>query len=98
MVKNIIHNPVFRIFTPIFYGVTMYILILLIFDSIQQLSDNFFSIEVFLCVIITYLIFETLRFYALIVEKKCPVKCNVSYRISIQGGGSILITFAITSI
>ena len=98
MVKNIIHNPVFRIFTPLFYGVTMYILILLIFDSIQQLSENFFSVEVFLCIIITYLIFEILRFFALFVEKKCPVNCNVSYRIFIQGGGSIAIAFAITTL
>ena len=98
MVKNIIHNPVFRIFTPIFYGVTMYILILLIFDSIQQLSENFFSIEVFLCVIITYLIFESLRVFALIVEKKCSVNCSVSYRIFIQGGGSVVIALAITTI
>ncbi|MBU8891206.1 MAG: histidine kinase [Bacteroidales bacterium] len=98
MVKNIIHNPVFRIFTPIFYGVTMYILILLIFDSIQQLSENFFSIEVFLCVIITYLIFESLRVFALIVEKKCSVNCSVSYRIFIQGGGSVVIALAITTL
>ena len=98
MVKNIIHNPVFRIFTPIFYGVTMYILILLIFDSIQQLSENFFSVEVFLCVIITYLIFEILRFFALLVENKCSVNCNVSYRIFMQGGGSIAIAFTITTL
>jgi len=97
MVKNIIHNPVFRIFTPIFYGVTMYILILLIFDTIEQLSQNFFSFEVFLCVIITYLIFEFLRLYAFIVEKKCPVNCSISLRIIIQGGGSIAIAFIITS-
>ncbi len=96
MVKNIIHNPVFRIFTPIFYGVTMYILILLIFDTIEQLSQNFFSFEVFLCVIITYLIFEFLRLYAIIVEKKCPANCSIGLRILIQGGGSIVIAFIIT--
>lgn len=97
MVKNIIHNPVFRIFTPLFYGATMYILILLIFDSIQQLSDNFFSFEIFLCLIITYLIFEILRLFALFIEKRCPSNCSTSLRIIVQGGGSIIIALAITS-
>lgn len=97
MVKNIIHNPIFRIFTPIFYGVTMYILILLVFDTMEQLSENFFSFEVFLCVIITYLIFEFLRLYAQVVERKCPSNCSVTYRLMIQGVGSVLIALLITS-
>lgn len=96
MVKNIIHNPVFRIFTPMFYGGTMYILILLIFDSIEKLSENFFSFEIFLCLIITYLIFESLRLYAILIERKCPGGCSISRRIVIQGGGSILIALLIT--
>ncbi len=97
MVKNIIHNPVFRIFTPMFYGGAMYILILLIFDSIQQLSDNFFSFEIFLCLIITYLIFEVLRLFALFIEKKCPQNCSINLRIIIRGSGAIIIALAITS-
>lgn len=98
MVKNIIHNAVFRIFTPIFYGVAMYILILLIFDSIQQLSDNFFSIEVILCVVITYLIFESLRMYSVLVEKRCPTNCRVTYRLLVHIGGSVGLSFFITSV
>ena len=98
MIKNIIHNPVFRIFTPLFYGTAMYILILLIFDSISQLSENFFSIEVILCIVITYLIFESLRLYALLIEKNCPDHCEMFYRLLIQVGGSIIISFAITSL
>lgn len=98
MVKNIIHNPVFRIFTPIFYGVIMYILILLIFDTIEQLSQNFFSFEVFLCVILTYIIFEISRFYAIIIEKKCPKNCSITNRILIQAGGSVFMAFLTTTL
>ena len=98
MVKNIINNSVFRIFTPIFFGVTMYILILLIFDRVQQLSENFFLIEAILCVTITYLLFESMRFYILLVDKKCPSNCSMSYRIFIQGGGCIIISLFVTSV
>lgn len=97
MIRNIINNTVFRVFTPLFYGVTMYILILLIFDSIQQLSDNFFSIEVFLNVLITYLLFEILRLYILQVEKRCPMNCSVTNRIFIQGLGSLIISLILIS-
>lgn len=96
MFRNIIHNPVFRIFTPMFYGATMYILILLIFDSIEKLSENFFSFEIFLCLIITYLIFEALRLFANLVERNCPPSCSISRRIIIQGCGSILISLLVT--
>ncbi len=98
MVKNIINSAVFRIFTPIFYGVTMYILILLIFDRVQDLSENFLVIEATLCVVITYLIFELIRLYILQVEKRCSANCSISRRLIIQGGGSLIITVIITSL
>lgn len=98
MVKNIIHNVVFRIFTPIFYGVTVYILILLIFDTIEQLSENFFSFQVAVILIITYLVFELLRWYAKLIEKKCPLDCSIIKRILIHSIGSIVIAVVVTSI
>ncbi|MCD4834228.1 MAG: histidine kinase [Bacteroidales bacterium] len=98
MVKNIINNAVFRVFAPIFHGVTLYILILLIFDSIQQLSQNFFSTEAFLSVILTYLLFELMRLYILLVDKKCSDNCSNSKRILIQGGGCVGLSLFVTSL
>lgn len=97
MVKNIINSTIFRIFTPIFYGVTMYILILLIFDRVQDLSENFLIIEAVLCLIITYILFELMRWYILQVEKRCSVNCSISRRVTIQGVGSLIISLIITT-
>ncbi len=97
MIRNIVNNTVFRVFTPLFYGVTMYILILLIFDRVEQLSENFFFIEVILNVTITYLLFEFLRLYILQVERRCPQNCSITNRIIIQGGGSLFISLILTS-
>jgi len=97
MVKNIINNSVFRLFTPIFYGVTMYILILLIFDRVQDLSENFLILEVVLCLIITYILFESMRFFILLVEKSITSNLIVSKRLLLQGGGSLLLSLVITS-
>lgn len=97
MVRNIVHNGVFRIFTPIFYGVAMYILILLVFDRVQDLSENFLLVEVVLCLIITYVLFELLRFFMLQFEKRISSDWSMSKRISVQLGLSLVISVAITS-
>ena len=98
MVRNIIHNGVFRIFTPIFYGVAMYILILLVFDRVQDLSENFLLVEVILCLIITYVLFEMLRFFMLQFEKRVSSNWSMPRRISIQLGLSLAISITVTSI
>lgn len=51
------HNKrLFRFFAPIIFGFIAYVLILLIFDTINELNENFFSAEVLLTIIIAYLI------------------------------------------
>lgn len=98
MIKNIIHNTVFRVFTPLFYGAIIYVLILLIFDTIDQLSENFFSTEVFISIVLTYLLFEFMHWYILIVDKKCSSDCPVIKRILIQGGGCAVLSVIMTSL
>jgi hypothetical protein len=44
------------------------------------------------------MVFELLRFFALLVEKKCPEDCAISLRIAIQLSGSIVISLVVTSI
>jgi len=56
-----IHNPYFRLFFPPIYGLLVYVLVLLVFDSIQQVEQNFFSQEAILCVGLTYALTESLR-------------------------------------
>ena len=76
----------------------MYILILLIFDRVQDLSENFLIIEVILCLVITYILFELMRIFILWIEKKVSDQMDISRRILIQGGGSLIISFTITSV
>lgn len=99
--KNFINNPLFRIFGPPIYGITIYVLILLIFDSIDQLYENFFGGQVLLCIILTYLLTELMRFSIKLIERFCSKDCNTTLRLFIQffaiGIISILITTLIIS-
>lgn len=83
MKKIFIHSSLFRLLVPVLYGNLVYILILLIFDSLAKLTQNFFSFEVLLCVIISYALSESMRVVIIILDKKCSNK-SLSYRIVLQ--------------
>lgn len=97
MKSSFINNSLFRVVTPTFYGIIVYVLILLIFDSIKQLSENFFSFEVFFCISITYVVFELMRFITNIIEKKTISIQKVNYYITIQLTISTLSVIIVTS-
>lgn len=52
------------------YGSVIYILILLIFDSLYQIKENFFSQEIFVTIILTYVQFEAIRGINLLINRK----------------------------
>ena len=82
--KFFIHNIVFRIVTPPLFGILVYVLVLLIFDSLDQLSDNFFSQEVLLNMGLAYLFMESMRVVIVVLDKIFPVSKNINLRIAIQ--------------
>lgn len=59
--KAIVNKPAFRVLMPLFVGVVAYLLILLGFDSISSLKENFFGVEVVICVILSIGLMEILR-------------------------------------
>lgn len=97
MKKIFIHNGLFRLIVPVLYGILIYILILLIFDSITQLTENFFSFEVLLCILISYALSESMRIVIVILDSKCAKK-TLSYRMILQFLINAGITLLITSL
>lgn len=69
MKKLFIHNLLFRLIGPLFIGTIMYLLILLINNSIGQVGDLFASQELYLCVFLVYLILEVSRIFIIQVSK-----------------------------
>ena len=84
------HNPFFRLFFPPFYGLLVYVLVLLIFDSIQQVEENFFSEEALLCIGLTYALSESLRLVLIFINRLYPDFKSVKRRITIYLTANLL--------
>ena len=61
MNKLFIHNPLFRIISPLCSGILIYLLILLINNNVSQLKETFLGQELYVCIGLTYLIQEYSR-------------------------------------
>ncbi len=76
--KTLTQNKWLRFLLPIPVGFTVYVLILLIFDSLQQLADNFFSQEVMITVVLSFVLMEVLRLFLRFIDKRYPLKLTHS--------------------
>lgn len=92
-----INNYSFRIASPILVGIIAYLLILIFFDSVSDLSNNFFSREVLFTILLTLVVFEFNRLLIVILNRKIPVVNNLKKRSLIQVLLSILLTITIVS-
>ena len=70
MSKTIFYNnPVFRLSAPLLTGIVIYLLILMFFDSVDMLAENFFSREVVFTIGLTYLFFELYRLVIILTNR-----------------------------
>jgi sensor histidine kinase YesM len=63
------HNPVFRIVAPPIYGVFVYFLILLVNNNVAQINDLFVTQELYVCIFLSYLSFESVRTIILLLSR-----------------------------
>lgn len=83
MKRYFIHNPLFRILAPAVYGILIYLLVLLINNNVAQVNDLFSTQEVYVCIGLSYISFESIRL-AIIILGKVLKKKNETLRILIQ--------------
>lgn len=83
MKKYFIHNPFFRLFAPAVYGILIYMLILLINNNVKQVNEFFSEQEVYICMGLTYLSFESIRIVITMLDKFLKGK-YLSLRLPIQ--------------
>jgi len=96
--KIFMNNRIFRILSPILYGPVIYILILLIFDSLSQLTDNFLSTEVLVITIITAVLFEGLRGLNILIDNYLPETKVFYFKISTHLVLSLFMSVIIVSV
>ncbi len=69
MKKLFIHHPLFRLLSPIFSGIIVYLLILLISNDVEQLQDYFLGQELYICIGLSYIIQEFSRAFLMLFQK-----------------------------
>lgn len=94
MRKYFIHHVLFRLLAPALYGVLLYLLILLINNNIKQLGALFTNEEVYICIGLTYISFESMRLTIVLLNKVLKEKYE-SLRIPIQLFITILLSVAL---
>jgi len=74
MKKLFIYHPLFRLLSPVFIGITVYLLILLINNTTEQLQEQFLGQELYVCIGLSYLIQELSIFLLWIFRKYRLIK------------------------
>ncbi len=94
MKRYFIHNPFFRLLTPLIYGVLTYLFILLINNNVTQVNDFFNSEEVYISIALTYLSFESLRLLIVLLDRFLPEK-HLRIRIPLQFVLTVVVSVAL---
>lgn len=69
MKKYFIHNAFFRLLAPPVYGILVYLIILLVSNSLLQVNEIFNEEEVYMCIGLTFLCFESARAVILLLNR-----------------------------
>lgn len=83
MKKLFVHNPLFRLLSPVFGGVVVYLLILLVNNNVQQVQEQFLGQELYVCIGLSYVIQEFSRLL-LLLFKKVPSFKNAFLQLLLQ--------------
>jgi len=93
-----LNSITFRVAAPALFGIIIYLLVLMFFDSIQMLQENFFSREVLFIILVTYVFFEGNRLVLVLNNKLFPVEKDLKTRIIAQYLISIFLSVCIISL
>ncbi|WP_439184362.1 histidine kinase [Carboxylicivirga taeanensis] len=68
-----------RFLLPFPVGVVVYVLILLVFDTLNQFSSNFFSQEVAVTIVLAFILMEALRTLLNAIDKRFPLVSELPF-------------------
>ncbi|MDT7832113.1 histidine kinase [Flavobacteriaceae bacterium S356] len=78
MKRLFIHHPLFRLLSPVFSGVIVYLLIILFSNDVGQLQEQFLGEDLYVCIGLSYVIQEVSRLL-IVLFKKLPIyKSNIT--------------------
>lgn len=97
MKRLFIHHPLFRLLSPVFSGVIVYLLVLLINNRVNQIQEQFFEQELYVCIGLSYVIQEFSRLL-LLLFKKLPQVQSALVNLLLQVVVSLLLSVVIVTV
>jgi len=97
MKKLFIHQPLFRILSPIFSGTIIYLLILLLNNNVDALEEQFLGEELYFCIALSYLVQELSR-GLLLVFKRMPKRTSTFLNLLSQVTISLFICIFVVTV
>ena len=77
MRKLFIHQPLFRLLSPVISGIIIYLLVLLLNNNVEQIQEQFFNEELYFCIALSYLIQEFSRGLLVLFKRFLSDKLSV---------------------
>lgn len=82
MKKVFIHSPIFRILTPPVYGVLVYLIILLVNNNAEQVTNLISNQEAYVSIGLSLIAFESMRLTLVLMER---LRISEKRRVMLQG-------------
>lgn len=79
-----IHNTFFRIGSAPVFGVMVYLLLILINNTVEDVNELFNNQELYVCIVLSYIAFESMRLVIRLVDKKIATDVSIQSRIIYQ--------------
>lgn len=96
MKRLFIHHPLFRLLSPVFSGIVVYLLIILFSNDVGQLQEQFLGEDLYVCIGLSYIIQEVSRLL-IVVFKKLPIYRSTILTIILEVVFSIILTVGIVT-
>lgn len=90
-------KPIFRILLPLLTGTLVYLSILLAFDTVESMLDDFFTRELLFCLVVSFVLLEVNRGLLRLFEKKLVYSSNFGRYASLLISASVLMCIILVS-
>lgn len=98
MTRNLIHSVLFRLCAPPVFGVFVYLLILLINNTLQDAERIFSSQELYISIVLTYVAFESMRMVISLMERRLSPETLIRRRLFLQAALTLLVSLSLVGI
>lgn len=98
MPRFFIHNAFFRLGAAPMFGILVYLLIILINNTVEQLNETFNNQELYVCIALSYIAFESMRLVIWGFNKKLSSERSIQTRIIYQMILTLLVSLTLVGI